>query len=115
MEGHERNGMDTTNGTNQSVWYYQNINKNLDTVLPLYTLVLLACLVGNAVVCTTILRDAAMRKRRWYLLLINLSVADVGFAFTTMSYIMQLKGADIGNISFTFRLKFYDNDAMIHN
>ena len=107
--------MEATNGTNRSDLYYQNINKRLDAVLPLYSLVLLTCLVGNAIVCTTILKDAVMRKRRWYLLLINLSAADVGFAFTTMSYIMQLKGVDIGNIIFTFHLKSNDKDAMILN
>ena len=88
--------MELVNRTNQSDLYCQNINGYLDAILPLYALVLLACLIGNAVVCITILRDETMRRRRWYFLLINLSVADVGFAFTTMSYILQLKGIDTG-------------------
>ena len=84
------------NSTNRSDLYYHNINNNLDNILPLYAVILLASLFGNAVVCITILRDVELRRRRWYFLLINLSVADAAFALTTMSYVMQLKGIDTG-------------------
>ena len=96
--------MKARNNTNGTEFYYQNINSSLDFILPLYAFVLLACLIGNIVVCVTILRDKVMRRRRWYFLLINLSVADVGFAFTTMSYILQLKSIDTGNTLLSFIL-----------
>ena len=88
--------METVNTTNQSDFYYHNINSNVDAILPLYGLILLVCIVGNAVVCMTILCNPEMRKCRWYILLINLSFSDVGFALTSLSHILQLKGVNTG-------------------
>ena len=86
--------MDQAN--NKTEYHLQNINSTLDGVLPAYAFVLLACLFGNVVVCITILKKGALRQKRWYVLLINLSAADVGFALTTVSHILQLRNIDIG-------------------
>ena len=76
--------------------YFDKIKLDLSAVLPVYLIVLVVCLIGNIIVCITVLRSKEMRRKRWYYFLMNLSVADVGLALTTLSHLLQLQGVDVG-------------------
>eukprot|EP00795_Rhopilema_esculentum_P001086 gene1086-15419_t len=76
--------------------YWGRSNFNLSAVLPAYGIVLAICLTGNSVVCATILRSRNM-KSRWYYLLFNLSVADMGFAITTPIQLVQFLDVNLGD------------------
>lgn len=86
--------------------YFNKIKLDLSAVLPVYFIVLVACLIGNITVCVTVLRSKEMRRKRWYYFLMNLSVADVGLALTTLSHLLQLQGVDVGKDPIQFHFQF---------
>ena len=75
--------------------YWKKSHFNIGAILPAYGILLTVCLVGNVLVCVTIIRNKRMRSR-WYYLLMNLSVADMGFTITTPIQLLQFVNVDIG-------------------
>ena len=83
------------NATNAHKRYWKKSLFNLNAILPVYGLILLICLVGNILVCLTIIRNKRMRSR-WHFLLINLAIADMGFALTTPIQALQFVNVNLG-------------------
>ena len=75
---------------------HANVKLDLNTIIPLYLIFLATCLAGNLLVCVTVMRNSEMRRKRWYYLLVNLSVADMGFALITPLHLLTLAGIDTG-------------------
>ena len=75
---------------------YANVKLDLNTVIPLYLIFLATNLTGNLLVCVTVMRNSEMRRKRWYHLLVNLSVADMGFALITPLHLLTFAGIDTG-------------------
>ena len=75
--------------------YWKKSHFNVGAILPAYGILLTVCLVGNVLVCVTIIRNKRMRTR-WYYLLMNLSIADMGFAIATPIQLLQFVNIDIG-------------------
>ena len=75
--------------------YWKKSHFNVVAILPAYGILLTVCLVGNVLVCVTVIKNKRMRSR-WYYLLMNLSIADMGFAITTPIQLLQFVNVDIG-------------------
>ena len=75
--------------------YWKRSSFNVNLILPIYGVILLVCIVGNTLVCATIIRNREMRSR-WYFLLLNLSIADMGFALSTPIQLLQFISIDLG-------------------
>ena len=89
--------MSVANTSNSSeVDYRDKIKVDVIVVLPVYLIVLATCLLGNILVCITIMKNQEMRKKRWYYFLINLSISDMGFALFTPVHLLQSAGVDMG-------------------
>ena len=84
-----------------------NVKLDLNTVIPLYLIFLATCLAGNLLVCVTVMRNSEMRRKRWYYLLVNLSVADIGFALITPLHLMTFTGIDTGKSTVLFQLPWH--------
>ncbi|XP_065051119.1 neuropeptide FF receptor 2-like [Rhopilema esculentum] len=90
--------MSVANTSNSSeVDYRDKIKVDVSAVLPAYLIVLATCLLGNILVCITIMKNQEMRKKRWYYFLINLSISDMGLALFTPVYLLQSAGVDMGD------------------
>ena len=83
----------TSNITENS---YEKINFQVKTIFALYVPLLIVCLIGNILVCVTVMTNREMRSKRWYYFLINLAVADIGFALVTPMYAMQISLTYLG-------------------
>ena len=82
--------------TNFTGGYYDKVKFDLTTGVVLYTPVLIVCLIGNILVCVTIMSNREMRSKRWYYFLMNLAIADMGYALVTPFYILQIYLINIG-------------------
>lgn len=84
---------ESNNSTNE---YTDQVKVDISAVLGIYLLVLTATLVGNILVCLTIIKNKEMRSKRWYYFLMNLSVADMSFALLTPVHLVQVAGINVG-------------------
>ena len=85
-----------TNSSNNTHDYYDKLKVDIKTVVGVYILVLAACLIGNILVCTTVMKNPEMRRKRWYYFVMNLSIADMGFGLITPLHLVQVAGVDVG-------------------
>ena len=85
-----------SSNSNKTKDYYDDLKMDINTVLGVYVLILSACLIGNTLVCTTVMKNREMRRKRWYYYVVNLSIADMGFALITPLHLVQVAGVDVG-------------------
>eukprot|EP00795_Rhopilema_esculentum_P012278 gene12278-2920_t len=87
------------NTTNSSdVKYLDKVRVDVNALLPAYLIILVACVIGNSLVCLTVIKNPDMKRKRWYYFLMNLSVADMGFALATPVHVLQFSRVDMGDI-----------------
>ena len=84
--------------------YHENIKVNVSVIVPFYLIVLAVCLVGNGLVCVTVMKNQEMRRKRWYLFLVNLSITDIAFTLTTPMYLIMSAGIDIGMLLVSYKV-----------
>ena len=85
-----------TNSSGDGKKFLDQVKVDVNAVLPVYVIVLVACLIGNILVCVTVMKNNEMRKKRWYYFLMNLAIADMGFALITPVHLLQSAGVDMG-------------------
>ena len=95
---------EVNNVTNSSdVKYLDNVRVDVNAILPAYLIILVACVIGNSLVCLTVMKDPDMKRKRWYYFLKNLSIADIAFALATPVNVLQFSRVDMGKYSiYTF-------------
>lgn len=93
--------------SNSTDEYYDKLKVDISSVLAAYLLILAACLIGNALVCITIMKNKEMRMKRWYRFLINLSIADIGFALLTPIHLIQTAHVNIGMFQLNFQFNYF--------
>eukprot|EP00795_Rhopilema_esculentum_P012797 gene12797-3533_t len=96
--------------------YHENIKVNVSVIVPFYLIVLAVCLVGNGLVCVTVLKNQEMRRKRWYLFLVNLSITDIALTLTTPMHLIMSAGIDIAGsiIDQTPVIASYSNQSNLH-
>jgi len=87
-----------SSNNNKTRDYYDDLKMDINTVVGVYILVLSACLIGNTLVCTTVMKNREMRRKRWYYYVVNLSIADMGFGLITPVHLVQVAGVNVGTI-----------------